>query len=55
MSWLRGKPGLVVADGEADLPDCIAAAAAAAHAGARLATTADQGRIDRLRGLTHAR
>lgn len=55
VSWLRGKPGLVVADGEADLPDCIAAAAAAAHAGARLATTADQGLIDRLRGFIHAR
>ena len=48
-SWLRGKPGLVVADAEADLPGCIAAAAAAAHAGARLAPTADPGLIERLR------
>lgn len=49
VSWLRGKPGLVIADGEADLPGCIAAAAAAAHAGTRLSTTADPALIDRLR------
>jgi UDP-N-acetylglucosamine transferase subunit ALG13 len=53
VSWLRGKPGLVVADGEADLPECIAAAAAAANAGARLATTADTGLIERLRHFIH--
>jgi UDP-N-acetylglucosamine transferase subunit ALG13 len=53
VSWLRGKPGLVVADDEADLPGCIAAAAAAAHAGARLATTADPGLIERIRQFIH--
>lgn len=53
VSWLRGKPGLVVADGEADLPGCIAAAAAAAGAGARLSTTADPGLIDQLRRFIH--
>lgn len=53
VSWLRGKPGLVVADGEADLPGCIAAAAAAAGAGARLSTTADPGFIDQLRRFIH--
>ena len=53
VSWLRGKPGLVVADGEADLPACIAEAAAAAGAGARLSTTADAGLIERLRLFIH--
>ncbi len=49
VSWLRGKPGLLVADAESDLPDCIAAAVAAAGAGERLATIADAGLIGRLR------
>jgi UDP-N-acetylglucosamine transferase subunit ALG13 len=52
VSWLRGKPGLVVADGEADLPGCIAEAAATA--GARLATSAGSGLIDRVRAFIHA-
>ena len=41
IGWLRGKPGVQVADSEADLPACIAAAAAAAAAGERIAATAD--------------
>jgi UDP-N-acetylglucosamine transferase subunit ALG13 len=45
--WLRGKPGVQVADSEADLPACIAAAAAAA--GARLAAAADPAFLERLR------
>lgn len=53
VSWLRGKPGLVVADTEADLPACIAEAAAAAGAGARLSNTADSGLIERLRLFIH--
>lgn len=53
VSWLRGKPGLLVADGEADLPGCIAAASAAAVAGGRLSTTADSGLIERLRRFIH--
>jgi UDP-N-acetylglucosamine transferase subunit ALG13 len=54
VGWLRGKPGLVVAEAETDLPDCIAAAAATAGAGARLVTTADPGLIERLRRFIHA-
>lgn len=53
VSWLRGKPGLVVADTEADLPARIAEAAAAAGAGARLSNTADSGLIERLRLFIH--
>jgi UDP-N-acetylglucosamine transferase subunit ALG13 len=49
VGWLRGRPGIHVADGEADLPARIAAAAAEAAAGARLAATADPGFIARLR------
>jgi UDP-N-acetylglucosamine transferase subunit ALG13 len=46
-SWLRGKPGVQVAESEADLPACIAVAAAAR--GERLAATADPAFIARLR------
>jgi UDP-N-acetylglucosamine transferase subunit ALG13 len=46
-SWLRGKPGVQVAESEADLPACIAAATAAR--GGRLAAVADPVFIARLR------
>ena len=49
VGWLRAKSWVHVADDEGALPACIAAAAAAAHAGARLAPTADPGLIERLR------
>jgi UDP-N-acetylglucosamine transferase subunit ALG13 len=44
-SWLRGKPGVRVAESEADLPACITAAEAR---GERLAATADPAFIARL-------
>ena len=49
VGWLRGRPGVHVADDEGDSPGCIAAAAAAAAAGARMARTADPAFIARLR------
>ena len=49
VGWLRGKPGIHVADTEAELPARIAAAAAAAAAGDRMAPTADPAFIARIR------
>ena len=49
VGWLRGRAGIHVADGEAELPACIAAAAAAAAAGERIAAAADPALIARLR------
>jgi UDP-N-acetylglucosamine transferase subunit ALG13 len=46
---LRGRPGIHVADSEADLAARIAAAAEAAAAGERIAATADPAFIARLR------
>lgn len=49
-NWLRGKPGIFVADGDADLPDAIAAARAADLSGAaRLPPVADPAFTGRLR------
>jgi UDP-N-acetylglucosamine transferase subunit ALG13 len=49
VSRLHGRPGMLVAETEADLPACIAAVAAADAAGARLEKTADPAFIARLR------
>lgn len=51
VGWLRGKPGVFVADSEADLPACIAAALAAGEAasGAPIEPTADPAFVRRLR------
>jgi UDP-N-acetylglucosamine transferase subunit ALG13 len=49
VGWLRGRAGIHVADGEAELPACIAAAAVAAAAGERIAAAADPAFIARLR------
>ena len=53
VGWLRGKPGVHVAETEADLAAAIAAAgaaaAAAAAAGERIAASADPAFIARLR------
>ena len=49
VGWLRAKPWVHVADDERALPGCIAAAAAAAASGVRVARTADPAFIDRLR------
>ena len=45
--WLRGKPGVRVAESEADLPACISRRGEAR--GERLAATADPAFIARLR------
>lgn len=47
--WLRGKPGVHVAEAEADLAACIAAAGAAGAG--RLATSADPAFIARIRAF----
>ena len=48
-NWLRGKPGIFVAEREDDLALCIAAALAAnASTGATVAAVADAGFTDRL-------
>ena len=49
VGWLRAKSWVHVADDEGALPACIAAAAAAAARGERLAPTADPAFIARLR------
>jgi UDP-N-acetylglucosamine transferase subunit ALG13 len=49
VGWLRGKPGIHVAGTEAELPASIAAAAAAAASGERIAPTADPDFIARIR------
>jgi UDP-N-acetylglucosamine transferase subunit ALG13 len=54
VGWLRGKPGIHVAATEAELSACIAAAAAEAAAGARVALTADPALIARLRAFIEA-
>ena len=54
VGWLRGKPGVHVAEDEADLPACIAAAVAAAAAGERMARTADPAFIARIRRFIEA-
>jgi UDP-N-acetylglucosamine transferase subunit ALG13 len=54
VGWLRGKPGVQVAESEADLPARIAAALAAAAAGERIAATADPAFIARLRRFIEA-
>ena len=51
VGWLRGKPGIHVADSEAELPARIAAAAAEAAAGVRLGATADPAFIARIRAF----
>lgn len=47
--WLRGKPGVAVAEAETDLPAAIAAAARFAAKGERIAASADAAFLDRLR------
>jgi UDP-N-acetylglucosamine transferase subunit ALG13 len=54
VGWLRGKPGVQVAESEADLPARIAAALAAAAAGERIAPTADPAFLARLRRFIEA-
>jgi UDP-N-acetylglucosamine transferase subunit ALG13 len=54
VGWLRGKPGIHVADTEAELPARIAAAAREAAAGARIAATADPAFIARIRAFIEA-
>ncbi len=49
VGWLRARPWVHVADDEAELGACIAAAGAAAVAGGRVGETADPAFIDRLR------
>lgn len=49
VGWLRARPWVHVADDEAALGACIAAAGAAAAAGGRVAATADPAFIARLR------
>lgn len=49
-SWLRGKPGVYLAETEADLPAAIAAASAAGAA-ARIDSSADPAFIARLRAF----
>ena len=52
--WLRGKPGVQVAEGEADLPACIAAAVAGAAGGERIPRAADPELIARIRRFIEA-
>ena len=47
--WLRGRPGLFVADAEADLPAAIAAARAGAGGQASLGATAPAAFLERIR------
>jgi UDP-N-acetylglucosamine transferase subunit ALG13 len=54
VGWLRGKPGVHVAETEAELPARIAAAAREAAAGARIAATADPAFIARIRAFIEA-
>lgn len=49
--WLRGKPGVHVAEAESDLADRIAAALAEPQAGIRTAGVADPAFIARLRAF----
>lgn len=49
--WLRGKPGVHVAETEGDLGACIAAALAEGETGARIEAGADPAFIARLRAF----
>lgn len=49
--WLRGKPGVHVAETEADLGDCIAAALRDGEGGTRIDPAADPVFISRLRAF----